>query len=139
MRNSEGLWERRGGQSQALLGEAFALYRGEWVNALSLPDTLSRVRIGNPCRFGTKKNPTYGREWPVGIFEKGSNRNLVTLTKSFRKKLRDTVSLKFPELKKKDFPVKHGEEMVWKMFFKIFSLFFQWVENMMNSLRGTMF
>ena len=101
MRNSQGLWERRGGQSQALLGEAFALYRGEWVNALSLPDTLSRVRIGNPCRFGTKKNPTYGREWPVAIFEKGSDRNLVTLTKSFRKKLRDTVSLKFPELKKR--------------------------------------
>ena len=48
-----------------------------------------------------QKNPTYGREWPVGIFEKGSNRNLVTLTKSFRKKLRDTVSLKFPELKKR--------------------------------------
>ena len=74
----------------------------------------------------------------LGSLKKGSNRNLVTLTKSFRKKLRDTVSLKFPELKK-DFPVKHGGEMVWKMFFKIFSLLFQWEENMMNSLRGTMF
>ena len=61
MRNSAGLWERRSGQLQTSLKKALALHRGEWVPALSLPDTLSKLPFGNPCRFGTKKSPTYGR------------------------------------------------------------------------------
>jgi hypothetical protein len=75
MRNSSGLWERRGGQCQAPLGEAFALFRGEWRQALSLPNTLDRVRIGNPCRFGNKKNPIYGRELPMGFMKKNRMAN----------------------------------------------------------------
>ena len=43
MRNSTGLWERRSGQCQAPLGETFALHKGEWVKALTLPDTLGTV------------------------------------------------------------------------------------------------
>lgn len=101
MRNSSGLWERRGGQCQAPLGETFALFQGEWRQALSLPNTLDKVKIGNPCRFGDKKNPVYGRELPLGVYEKESKGKLVTLTKSFRKKLRETISRENPKLKKK--------------------------------------
>ena len=92
MRNSTGLWERRSGQCQAPLGETFALHKGEWVKALTLPDTLGKVKVGNPCRFGNKKNPVYGREVPMAVYEKDSERKFVTLTKSFRKQLRHTVA-----------------------------------------------
>ena len=27
-------------------------------------DTLGRIAVGNPCRFGSRKSPTYGREIP---------------------------------------------------------------------------
>ena len=101
MRNSTGLWERRSGQCQAPLGETFALHKGEWVKALTLPDTLGKVKVGNPCRFGNKKNPVYGREVPMAVYEKDSEGKFVTLTKSFRKQLRHTVADKFPKLKKK--------------------------------------
>ena len=101
MRNSSGLWQRRGGQCQAPLGEAYALHKGEWVKALSLPDTLGKVKVGNPCRFGEKRNPIYGREIPLAVYEKSSEDKLVTLTKSFRKQLRKTVSEKYPKFKKK--------------------------------------
>jgi superfamily II DNA/RNA helicase len=101
MRNSTGLWERRGGQCQAPLGETYALHKGEWVKALTLPDTLGKVNVGNPCRFGSKKNPVYGREVPVGVYDKESEGKHVTLTKSFRKQLRQTVNEKYPHLRKK--------------------------------------
>lgn len=101
MRNFSGLWERRGGQCQAPLGEAFALHKGEWVKALTLPDTLGKVKMGNPCRFGTKKDPIYGREVPLAVYETESMGKRVTLTKSFRKKLRETIAEKFPQFKKK--------------------------------------
>ena len=101
MRNFSGLWERRGGQCQAPLGEALALHKGEWVKALSLPDTLGKVKVGNPCRFGEKKNPIYGRELPLAVYEMESNGKRVTLTKSFRKTLRENISQKYPRLKKK--------------------------------------
>ncbi len=101
MLNFSGLWERRSGQCQAPLGEAFVLKKGEWVKALSLPETLSKVKVGNPCRFGNKKKPIYGREWPIGLYEKTSGGKLVTLTKSFRKQLKETVSQQYPQLKKR--------------------------------------
>ena len=92
MRNSAGLWERRGGKCQAKLGEALILSKGEWVKALTLPDTLSKVRVGNPCRFGNKKDRVYGREIPIGVLESEENPQKVILIKSFRKKLRDAVA-----------------------------------------------
>lgn len=101
MRNFAGLWERRGGQCQAPLGEAFALHKGEWVKALTLPDTLGKVKMGNPCRFGNKKNLTYGREVPLAIVDSESMGKRVTLTKSFRKNLRETIAEKFPQFRKK--------------------------------------
>ena len=101
MRNSAGLWERRGGQCQARLEEALVLSKGEWVRALSLPDTLSKVRVGNPCRFGTRKMPVYGRELPIAVYEEGSDRERVVLIKSFRKKLREAVAAELPRAKKK--------------------------------------
>jgi hypothetical protein len=101
MRNFSGLWERRGGQCQAPLGEAFALYKGEWVKALTLPDTLGKVKMGNPCRFGNKKQPIYGREVPIGILDAESKGKRVTLTKSFRKQLRETIAEKYPQFTKK--------------------------------------
>ena len=72
MRNSAGLWERRGGKCQAKLGEALILSKGEWAKALTLPDTLSKVRVGNPCRFGNKKDRD-GREIPIGVLESEEN------------------------------------------------------------------
>jgi len=101
MRNSSGLWERRGGQCQARLGEALVLSKGEWVQALSLPDTLNKVKVGNPCRFGVKKMPVYGRELPIAIYEEGSNHERVVLIKSFRKKLKEVVARELPKAKKK--------------------------------------
>ena len=92
MRNSAGLWERRGGKCQAKLGEALILSKGEWVKALTLPDTLSKVRVGNPCRFGNKKDRVYGQEIPIGVLESEENPQKVILIKSFRKKLRDAVA-----------------------------------------------
>jgi len=85
------LWERRGGQCQVRLGEALILSKGEWVQALSLPDTLSKVRVGNPCRFGFKRNPIYGRELPIGVYQEEGDRERVVLIKSFRKRLREVV------------------------------------------------
>ena len=116
MRNSSGLWERLGGQCQAPLVEAFALCRGEWVHALSLPNTLDKLKIGNPCRFGNKKNPIYGRELPIGVYEKDSKGQLVTLTKSFRKQLRKTIALKYPALKKEIFPKNMEKEWIRESF-----------------------
>ncbi len=120
MRNSSGLWERRGGQCQAPLAETYVLYKGEWIKALRLPDTLNKVKVGNPCRFGEKKNPIYGRELPLGIYEKESDGKFVTLTKSFRRQLRLTIAHQYPNLKKK-FSRKtwkrNGLEKVFRDFF----------------------
>lgn len=101
MRNSIGLWERRGGQMQAKLGDALVLDRGEWVKALTLPDTLSKVQAGNPCRFGKKKNPIYGRELPLAVYDEDSDRKRVILIKSFRNKLREVVKGEKPYIRKK--------------------------------------
>ena len=94
MRNSVGLWERRSGQTKVKLSDALALSKGEWVNPLGLPDTLGKVKLGNPCRFGTKKDRVYGRELSLGMFsEDGSGNNeKIILIKSFRKRLREVVS-----------------------------------------------
>ena len=100
MRNSVGLWERRGGQSQASLGEAWILEKGEWVRALTLPETLSKVKVGNPCRFGKRKNPIYGREIPVGVYDSEDEKEKVILIKSFRKKLREAVKEKPANIRK---------------------------------------
>jgi hypothetical protein len=101
MRNSIGLWERRGGKLQAKLGDALVLKKGEWVSALTLPDTLSKVQAGNPCRFGKRKNPTYGRELPLAVYDQDSNGAWVTLIKSFRNKLREAVRAEEPKVRKK--------------------------------------
>jgi len=101
MRNSAGLWERRSGQCQARLGEALVLSKGEWVQALSLPETLGKVRVGNPCRFGPKGNPVYGREMPIGVYQEEGGRDKVVLIKSFRKRLREVVATELPKAKRK--------------------------------------
>lgn len=101
MRNSIGLWERRGGKLQAKLGDALVLKKGEWVSALTLPDTLSKVQAGNPCRFGKRKNPTYGRELPLAVYDQDSSGSWVTLIKSFRNKLREAVRAEEPKIRKK--------------------------------------
>lgn len=100
MRNSSGLWERQGGQSQARLGEALVLSKGEWVPALSLHETLSKVNVGNPCRFGLKKEPVYGREIPIAVYQEGSEGERVVLIKSFRKRLREAVAAEGPKVRR---------------------------------------
>ena len=78
--------------------------------------------MGNPCRFGTKRDPVYGRELPIGVYDKDSDRKHVTLTKSFRKLLRIIVAEQYPNLKKSS-PEKHGVERDLKKFFwKFFRL-----------------
>ena len=106
MRNSVGLWERRSGQSKQKLGKALVLSKGEWVNPLTLHDTLGKVKIGNPCRFGTKKERIYGRELSIGMYqdeENGSHIKIV-LIKSFRKRLREVTAEESPRYKKEIFP-----------------------------------
>ena len=103
MRNSVGLWERRSGQSKVKLSHALALSKGEWVNPLSLPDTLGKLKMGNPCRFGTKVDRVYGRELSLGMYgeEESGTVNKITLIKSFRKQLRDVMIEETPKVKKK--------------------------------------
>ena len=63
MLNSSGLWERRGGRPKPRWsGDGSAGF--QWVPALSLADTLSKVKVGNPCRFGSRKSPPMGRKFP---------------------------------------------------------------------------
>jgi len=92
MRNSSGQWERQKGRTKARLRDALVLVDDEWLPALSLPDTLEKVRIGNPCRFGGKRNPTYGREVPVAAIDKESAYERVLLIKSFRRRLREALA-----------------------------------------------
>ncbi len=101
MLNSSGLWERRGGQTKALLKNALVRKDEEWVSALSLPDTLGKIVVGNPCRFGSRKSPTYGRELPVAVYVEESLGERVTLIKSFRKLLRQAVLIERPRGKRK--------------------------------------
>ena len=100
MLNSSGLWERRGGQSKSSLGRALVWNQESWVPALSLPETLSKIHLGNPCRFGSKKSPSYGKEIPLAVYLDQSMGEKVTLIKSFRKQLRLAVAQKGPEEKK---------------------------------------
>ena len=101
MLNSSGLWERRGGQTKTPLGRAIVLNDSEWVPALSLADTLSKVHVGNPCRFGSRKSPTYGKEIPIAVYVEESIGEKVLLIKSFRKLLRQAVESERPKGKKK--------------------------------------
>ncbi len=101
MLNSSGLWQRRGGQTKAPLGQAMVLKGEEWVPALSLPDTLSKVTVGNPCRFGSRVSPTYGKELPIAVYLDQSLGERVTLIKSFRKLLRQAVMETSPTQKRK--------------------------------------
>jgi len=101
MLNSSGLWERRGGQTKTPLGRAMVLMDSEWVPALSLADTLSKVKVGNPCRFGSRKSPTYGKEIPIAVYVEESMGEKVLLIKSFRKLLRQAVESERPKGKKK--------------------------------------
>ena len=103
MRNSVGLWERRSGQSKCKLTDALVLSKGEWVNPLTLADTLGKVKMGNPCRFGSKKERVYGREISLGMYqenEEGKTPKII-LIKSFRKRLREVIAEESPGLKKK--------------------------------------
>jgi len=79
MLNSSGLWERRGGQSKSSLGRALVWNQESWVPALSLPETLSKIHLGNPCRFGSKKSPSYGKEIPLAVYLDQSMGEKVTL------------------------------------------------------------
>jgi superfamily II DNA/RNA helicase len=101
MLNSSGLWERRGGQIRTPLGRAVVLKDSAWVPALSLTDTLSKVKIGNPCRFGSRKSPTYGREIPIAVYVEESIGEKVLLIKSFHKLLRQAVQEDRPKGKRK--------------------------------------
>ena len=101
MLNSSGLWERRGGKVKGAMSRALVLQDKEWVAALSLPNTLSKIHLGNPCRFGTRKSPTYGKEVPVAVYVEESMGEKVTLIKSFRKVLRQAVATEQPRAQKK--------------------------------------
>ena len=103
MRNSVGLRERRSGQSKCKLTDALVLSKGEWVNPLTLSDTLGKVKMGSPCRFGSKKERVYGREISLGMYQENEEGNppKIILIKSFRKRLREVIAEESPGLKKK--------------------------------------
>jgi superfamily II DNA/RNA helicase len=103
MRNSVGLWERRSGQSKSKLANALVLSKGEWVNPLTIADTLGKVNIGNPCRFGSKKDRVYGRELSLGMYQEDEpgKQPKIVLIKSFRKRLREVTAEENPRLRKK--------------------------------------
>ena len=64
-------------------------------------DTLSKVHLGNPCKFGSKKSPSYGKEIPLAVYVDQSMGERVTLIKSFRKQLRLAVAQERPRGKRK--------------------------------------
>jgi superfamily II DNA/RNA helicase len=101
MLNSAGLWERRSGQTKVALSRALVWKEEEWVPALSLHDTLGKISLGNPCRFGSKKSPTYGKEIPLAVYVEESMGERVSLIKSFRKLLRLAVAQDRPRAKRK--------------------------------------
>ena len=103
MRNSVGLWERRSGQSNTKTVTGTCSLKGEWVNPLTIPDTLGKVQIGNPCRFGTKQDRIYGREISIGMYqdEENGGQNKIVLIKSFRKRCEDVTADESPRTKKK--------------------------------------
>ena len=92
MRNSSGQWERQRGRTKARLGDALVLVDENWVPALSMPETLERGRIGNPCRYGGKRDKTYGREVPVAAIDEKSEGRRVLFIKSFRRRLREVMA-----------------------------------------------
>ena len=57
-----------------------------------MPETLERVRIGNPCRYGGKRDKTYGREVPVAAIDEKSEGRRVLFIKSFRRRLREVMA-----------------------------------------------
>jgi hypothetical protein len=79
------------------------LSKGEWVNPLTIADTLGKLKMGNPCRFGTKVDKVYGREISLGMYgdEESGTASKVTLIKSFRKQLREVMKEEGPKAKKK--------------------------------------
>ena len=101
MLNSSGLWERRSGQTKAALSRALVWKSEEWMPALSLPDTLSKVLIGTPCRFKDGKSITYGKEVPLAVYVDESMGEQATLIKSFRRLLRQAVREVRPRAKRK--------------------------------------
>jgi len=101
MLNSSGLWERRSGQTKGPLSRALVWKEGEWVPALSLPDTLKKVTLGTPCRFGPRKSSTYGKELPLAVYVDESMGERVTLIKSFRRLLREAVRELQPRARRK--------------------------------------
>ena len=48
-----------------------------------------------------KKNPIYGRELPLAVYDEDSDRKRVILIKSFRNKLREVVKGEKPYIRKK--------------------------------------
>ena len=91
MRNTSGQWERQGARTKSRLGDALVLVDEEWAPALSMPETLNKVRIGNPCRYGGKRDRIYGREIPVATIDEESGGGRVLLIKSFRRRLREAM------------------------------------------------
>jgi len=67
--NSAEEWEPRGELIESSLGEVLLRENERWLQALRLPRTLDRFRIGNLCRLPEKK--IYGREWPLAIAVSG--------------------------------------------------------------------
>lgn len=102
MRNSAGLWERRSGQTKVKLGQALVLSKGDWVNPLTLPDTLGKIKHGSLCRFGSPKERIYGRELSIGTYgeKEASDPLKIILIKSFRKRLREVTAEENPRLRK---------------------------------------
>ncbi len=101
MRNSAGQWERQRGRIKARLADALVLANEEWTPALSVPNTLDKVRIGNPCRFGGKNDRFYGREVPVAVIDEESGGKRVLLIKSFRRRLREMMAEESPNRRRK--------------------------------------
>ena len=60
-----------------------------------------------------KKNPIYGRELPLAVYDEDSDRKRVILIKSFRNKLREVVKGEKPYIRKKVCPEKMEKEMDW--------------------------
>ena len=65
---------KKGGNA-APLGETYALHKGEWVKALTLPNTLNKVKVGTTVLV--QKRSGLWQELPIGVYENIPTENML--------------------------------------------------------------
>lgn len=89
MYNSKGEWERLRPRTKVRLRGALIFANERWQSALSLPQSLKTIEIGNLCRLKQGRRKIYGREVAVATLSEDPKRGEVLLVKWLLKALRE--------------------------------------------------